>query len=102
MEETGFVAYGASVEGISLEHVNRRREHNMTVRHFHDEYEIFYIMDGQRQFFFNNSIEAGVYAAFIMYVTAFSDQIRHGSRLSPFCRGEIKAGQIGVCRAGFE
>lgn len=54
MEETGFVAYGASVEGISLEHVNRRREHNMTVRHFHDEYEIFYIMDGQRQFFFNN------------------------------------------------
>lgn len=35
-------------------------------------------------------------------VTAFSDQIRHGSRLSPFCRGEIKAGQIGVCRAGFE
>ena len=54
MEETGFVAYGASVEGISLEHVNRRREHNMTVRHFHDEYEIIYIMDGQRQFFFNN------------------------------------------------
>lgn len=26
-------------------------------------------------FFFNNSIEAGVYAAFIMYVTAFSDPI---------------------------
>lgn len=54
MEETGFVAYGASVNGISLEHVNRRREHNMSVRHFHDEYEIFYIMDGYRQFFFNN------------------------------------------------
>ncbi len=54
MEETGFVVYGASVEGISLEHVNRRREHNMSVRHFHDEYEIFYIMDGQRQFYFNN------------------------------------------------
>lgn len=54
MEETGFVAYGASVEGISLEHIIRHREHNMTVRHFHDEYEIFYIMDGYRQFFFNN------------------------------------------------
>ena len=54
MEETGFVTYGASVEGISMEHVLRRREHNMSVRHFHDEYEIFYIPEGQREFFFNN------------------------------------------------
>ena len=49
--ETGFVLYGASVEGISVEHVARRQEHNMNVRHFHDEYEIFYILEGQRQFF---------------------------------------------------
>ena len=52
--ETGFVVYGASVEGISLEHVARRQEHNMNVRHFHDECEIFYILEGRRQFFFSN------------------------------------------------
>lgn len=50
--ETGFVVYGASVEGISLEHVARRQEHNMNVRHFHDECEIFYILEGRRQFFY--------------------------------------------------
>lgn len=54
MEEVGFVTYSASVEGISMEHVLRRRQHNMPVRHFHDEYEIFFILEGQRQFFFNN------------------------------------------------
>lgn len=54
MEETGFVTYGASVDGLSMEHVVRRWEHNMDVRHFHDEYEIFYILKGQREFFFNN------------------------------------------------
>lgn len=53
-QETGFVRYSASVDGISIEHVARRRKHNMNVRHFHDEYEIFYIMEGQRQFFFSN------------------------------------------------
>ena len=52
--ETGFVRYSASVEGISLEHVARRQEHNMNIRHFHDECEIFYILEGQRQFFFSN------------------------------------------------
>lgn len=53
-EETGFVRYSGSVDGMSIEHVARRREHNMDVRHFHDEYEIFYIMEGQRRFFFSN------------------------------------------------
>ena len=54
MEEVGFVTYGASVDGISMEHVVRHRQHNMTVRHFHDEYELFFILEGRRQFFFNN------------------------------------------------
>lgn len=54
MDERGYVTYCASVDGISVEHVVRRKEHNMKVRHFHDEYEIFYILDGQRQFFIHN------------------------------------------------
>jgi len=48
------VIYCESVAGITLEHVNCKRKHDMDVRHFHDEYEIFYMVGGARLFFFQN------------------------------------------------
>ena len=43
-----------SIEGISLEHIIRYGKFDMRIKHFHDEYEIFYILEGKRLFFFNN------------------------------------------------
>ncbi|CDA14980.1 Multiple antibiotic resistance protein marA [uncultured Clostridium sp.] len=43
-----------SIDGISLEHMIRYGKFDMRVKHFHDEYEIFYILEGERLFFFNN------------------------------------------------
>jgi len=54
MRDAKDVVYYGSVDGLSLEHVVRNYAHNMDVRHFHDEYEIFYILKGRRLFFFNN------------------------------------------------
>lgn len=48
------VTYFAEIEGISLEHMVRYGKFNMRVKHFHNEYEIFYILEGERLFFFNN------------------------------------------------
>lgn len=48
------VTYFASIDGISLEHMVRYGKFNMRVKHFHNEYEIFYILEGERLFFFNN------------------------------------------------
>ncbi len=48
------VTYYASVDGISLEHMVRYGKFDMRVKHFHNEYEIFYILEGERLFFFNN------------------------------------------------
>ncbi|SCP96565.1 helix-turn-helix transcriptional regulator [Anaerobium acetethylicum] len=48
------VTYFAETEGISLEHIVRYGKFDMRVKHFHNEYEIFYIIEGERLFFFNN------------------------------------------------
>lgn len=48
------VTYFAEMEGISLEHMVRYGKFDMRVKHFHNEYEIFYILEGERRFFFNN------------------------------------------------
>ena len=48
------VTYYAAIDGISLEHMVRYGKFDMRVKHFHTEYEIFYILEGQRLFFFNN------------------------------------------------
>lgn len=39
-----------SIDGISLEHMVRYGKFDMRVKHFHDEYEIFYILEGERLF----------------------------------------------------
>ena len=48
------IASNCSIDGISLEHMVRYGKFDMRVKHFHDEYEIFYILEGERLFFFNN------------------------------------------------
>lgn len=48
------VTYYAAIDGISLEHMVRYNKFDMRVKHFHTEYEIFYILEGERLFFFNN------------------------------------------------
>lgn len=48
------VTYYATIDGISLEHMVRYGKFDMRVKHFHNEYEIFYILEGERLFFFNN------------------------------------------------
>lgn len=48
------VAFLASTDGLTVEHVVRVGQHNMKVKHFHPEYEIYYVLEGTRQFFFNN------------------------------------------------
>lgn len=46
--------YFAELDGISLEHMQRIGKFDMSVKHFHNEYEIFYLIEGERQFFFDN------------------------------------------------
>lgn len=48
------ISYFAEIEGISLEHMVRYGKFDMRVKHFHNEYEIFYILEGERLFFFQN------------------------------------------------
>ena len=46
------VTYYASIDGISLEHMVRYGKFDMRVKHFHNEYEIFYILEGERRIYF--------------------------------------------------
>ncbi|MDO5407972.1 MAG: AraC family transcriptional regulator [Eubacteriales bacterium] len=48
------VTYFGETDGISLEQMVRYEKFDMRVKHFHTQYEIFYIIEGERVFFFNN------------------------------------------------
>ncbi|MCI6886931.1 MAG: AraC family transcriptional regulator [Lachnospiraceae bacterium] len=48
------VTYFGETDGISLEQMIRYEKFDMRVKHFHTQYEIFYIVEGERVFFFNN------------------------------------------------
>lgn len=48
------VIYYAETEGIALERMIRKGKFNMHVKHFHNQYEIFYLIEGERRFFFDN------------------------------------------------
>ncbi|OON85389.1 AraC family transcriptional regulator [Oribacterium sp. C9] len=45
-----------SIDGLAVEHKVRYGQYDMKIKHFHPEYEIFYILDGNRDFFFDNRI----------------------------------------------
>ena len=46
------VTYYGETDGISLEQMVRSGTFNMRVKHFHPQYEIFYIVEGERIFCF--------------------------------------------------
>ncbi len=48
------VTYYGETDGIALEQMVRYEKFDMRVKHFHTQYEIFYIIEGERVFFFNN------------------------------------------------
>ena len=48
------VTFYSQIEGISLERMERYGKFDMRINHFHNEYEIFFLIEGERQFFFNN------------------------------------------------
>jgi len=48
------VTYFSEIEGISLERMVRQGKFDMRINHFHNEYEIFFLLEGERHFFFNN------------------------------------------------
>lgn len=48
------VTYYGETDGISLEQMVRYAKFDMRIKHFHTQYEIFYIVEGERVFFFNN------------------------------------------------
>lgn len=48
------VTYFGETDGVSLEQMVRYEKFDMRVKHFHTQYEIFYIVEGERVFFFNN------------------------------------------------
>ena len=48
------IIYYSEMEGISLEHLKRSSGFDMRSNHFHNEYEIYFLTEGERLFFFNN------------------------------------------------
>ncbi len=48
------IIYYSEMEGISLEHLKRSSGFDMRSNHFHNEYEIYLLLEGERLFFFNN------------------------------------------------
>lgn len=48
------VTYYGETDGIALEQMVRYGKFDMRVKHFHTQYEIFYIVEGERVFFFRN------------------------------------------------
>lgn len=48
------VTYFGETDGISLEQMVRYEKFDMRIKHFHTQYEIFYIVEGERVFFFNH------------------------------------------------
>ncbi len=46
--------FEASIDGISIDRVVRTYDFSMPTRHFHNEYEIYYLVEGERYYFINN------------------------------------------------
>lgn len=51
MEQKLHTLYSKTEEGISIDRVQREYEFNMPSRHYHEEYEIYYLIDGERYYF---------------------------------------------------
>lgn len=45
------ILYEESLDGITIDRIVRDYEYNMPTKHFHDEYEIYYLVEGERFYF---------------------------------------------------
>lgn len=70
------ITFFGKTDGISVEQLIRYGKFNMKVKHFHNQYEIFYIIEGQRQFFLNNK----VYDAFAGDIAVIDTNLVHTTR----------------------
>lgn len=50
------VIYEEAMEGITISRIIRNFEFNMPAKHTHDEYEIYYLISGERSYFIENQI----------------------------------------------
>ena len=79
------VTFYGEIEGISLEQMVRYGKFDMRVKHFHNQYEIFYIIEGERLFFFNNREYVARSGDLILVDTNpdSHDKVRHGRGYGP-------------------
>lgn len=50
------IIYNRSMPGLAITRVVRDYEFSMPIRHMHDEYEIYYLVEGERFYFIENQI----------------------------------------------
>lgn len=50
------VIYEETMEGITISRISRNFEFSMPAKHTHDEYEIYYLVSGERSYFIENRI----------------------------------------------
>lgn len=50
------VIYEEAMEGITISRISRNFEFSMPAKHTHDEYEIYYLISGERSYFIENRI----------------------------------------------
>lgn len=73
------VIYGEHIDGISIDRIAREYAYTMPAKHTHDEYEIYYLVEGERYYF----IEASTY------------HIKKGNLVFINCNQIHKTGQYG-------
>ena len=50
------IVFSGIIDGILVDHVIRDSEFTMKTKHFHDEYEIYYVLNGSRYYFIDDKI----------------------------------------------
>lgn len=45
------IVFQGRIDGLEIEQVIRDYEYSMASRHFHDTYELYYLIEGQRYYF---------------------------------------------------
>lgn len=70
------LTFFGKIPGISVEQLIRYGKFDMKVKHFHNQYEIFYIVEGERQFFFDNKS----YNAFAGDIAIIDTNLVHTTR----------------------
>ncbi len=45
------IVFEESLNGITIDRIIRDYEYNMPTKHFHDEYEVYYLLEGERYYF---------------------------------------------------